>query len=201
MRLTRTILLVLGGLGLPLAGLEVLGSDRPRIGESPIAYVVGAPPGFSGGFGEMACDACHFDHPLNPPGGTLEIGGVPESYTPGESYPLSVTLVRPGMKSGGFQLAARFSADSTQAGEVKAMEEEEGSVTVTWDAGIAYLHQTGTGTRLASPDTARWSFLWTAPAEVREVVFHLSGNAADGDGSTGGDFVYTAVAETQGEQP
>jgi hypothetical protein len=197
----RTILLLLGGLALPLAGLEVFGSDGAGVGGSPAAYVVGAPPGFSGGFGEMSCDACHFDNPLNPPGGTLEFGGIPERYTPGERYPVTITLSRPGMKAGGFQLTARFASDSAQAGEVRAAEGEEGRITVTSDAGIAYLHQTGLGTVPASPDTARWSFLWTAPAESREVVFHLSGNAADGDGSTGGDFVYTAVAASQGAQP
>lgn len=201
MRLNRTILLLLGGLGLPLAGMEILRAEGGGVGALPVAYEVGAPPGYSGGFGEMSCDACHFDFLLNPGGGTLELSGIPESYTPGESYPVSINLIRPGMKAGGFQLAARFSSDSTQAGEVSPAEGEGSNLTVTWDAGVAYLHQTGSGTALAAPDTARWSFLWTAPETVGEVVFHLSGNAADGDGSTYGDYVYTAVAETRGGEP
>ena len=80
------------------------------------AYADGAPPGFSGGFGESSCDACHFEAAVNTPPGRVTLTGVPERFVPGERYPLTITLSRPGMMIGGFQLAARLDGDGTQAG-------------------------------------------------------------------------------------
>ena len=40
-------------------------------------YAEGAPPGFSGGFKEESCHACHFHAEPNAPGGMLTIEGVP----------------------------------------------------------------------------------------------------------------------------
>jgi hypothetical protein len=51
------------------------------------------------------------------------------------------------------------------------------------------------------PDTARWNFVWTAPSVGGAVIFHAAGNAGDGGGSTAGDFVHTAEAETKGPLP
>jgi hypothetical protein len=40
-----------------------------------------------------------------------------------------------------------------------------------------------------------WTFLWTAPPEsAGEIVFYAAGNAANGDGSPSGDFIYTTTA-------
>jgi len=187
-------LLLVCGLSFSLVGygLELRGAER---------NVGGAPLGFTGGFEEMSCDACHFDHELNPPGGSLAIEGVPERYTPGERYALAVTLIRPGMKVAGFQLAARFAESGHQAGAITPLEGETGRVAVALHAGVQYLQQTDPGSRFSVPDTARWSFVWTAPSVGGSVIFHVAGNAGDGDGSTLGDFVHTAEAETLGPLP
>ena len=68
-------------------------------------YAEGAPPGFSGGFKEDSCHACHFDAELNSGGGRVTIEGVPSRFAAGERYTLTVTLGRVGMKRAGFQLA------------------------------------------------------------------------------------------------
>ena len=50
------------------------------------AYVEGPAAGHTGGFAEATCHECHFDQPINDPEGTLTLKGVPDTYTPGQSY-------------------------------------------------------------------------------------------------------------------
>ena len=69
------------------------------------AFKTGPPPGVTGGFGEPTCHACHFDHPINAPGGSLRLGGLPESYTAGVRYSIRVGLTRRGTQRAGFQIA------------------------------------------------------------------------------------------------
>src|SRR5215467_1650784 len=72
------------------------------------AYKEGPFPNMAGGFGDESCHKCHFDNPLNEPGGTLTIAGVPPTYSAGRAYPVTVTLSRAGMRRGGFEVVARF---------------------------------------------------------------------------------------------
>jgi len=163
-------------------------------GESP--YLDGAPPGFSGGFGEDSCLACHFDEDLNQPPGRLILSGVPASYTPGETYPLSISLTRPGLVLAGFQLTSRFE-DGTQAGMLAPPSggDERVAISSDTDTRVLYAHQRGTAAEPAAPAAARWTVSWTAPeADARAVLFHVAANAADGDGSASGDYVYTTAA-------
>src|SRR5882672_5606753 len=84
------------------------------------AYKEGPFPNVTGGFGDKTCHSCHLDNPLNAPGGTLEVGGVPPAYTPGQTYPITITLSREGMKRGGFEIAARFAAGRQKAKQAGA---------------------------------------------------------------------------------
>lgn len=155
------------------------------------------PTGFSGGFGEQSCDACHFSYDLNDSAGELRISGVPPLYLPGERYPLILTLTRPGMAIGGIQLAARFAVGGEQAGSLAPGEGEEARMAISRSFGIEYAQHLREGTALAAPDTARWTVLWTAPEAGGAVRFHASGNAADQNDSQFGDYIYTTSAETQ----
>jgi hypothetical protein len=163
------------------------------------AYAEGAPPGFSGGFGEQACDGCHFESPLNVKPGQLTIAGVPERFTPGERYTLTLTLSHPTMKIAGFQLAARIENGGTQAGTLAAAPGEEKRVKVETQGNIQYVNQRVEGTVLTTPGTARWSVVWTAPAMPGTVLFHAAANAADQNEATRGDFVYTATVTSRAQ--
>jgi hypothetical protein len=123
----------------------------------------------------------------------VELVGVPASYTPGEDYPLTVALVRPGMVLGGFELTARFE-DGTQAGSLGPGREGADRVGVTADAAtrVLYAHQREAGS--PAEGTSRWTVVWTAPTSRAAVLFHVAANAADGDGSAEGDYVYTTAA-------
>jgi uncharacterized protein (TIGR03435 family) len=160
-------------------------------------YAEGAAPGFTGGFKESACDACHFEADINLKPGQLTISGVPLRYTAGERYELTVTLARPEMKIGGFQLAARFETSGMQAGTLAASAADAKRIKIETSSGIQYANQTKAGTGLTSPGSAKWTLVWTAPKEPTPVVFHAAANAADDDGAARGDYVYTAVARSQ----
>ena len=160
------------------------------------AYADGAPPGFSGGFGESACDACHFEAPVNTPPGRVTLAGVPERYTAGQAYSITITLTRPGMMIGGFQFAARFENGGAQAGTLTPGPGEEKRIKL--EAGkIQYANQRLEGTALAEPGLAKWALVWTAPAASGSVMFHVAANAADKDEAARGDYVYTAVATSR----
>ena len=159
------------------------------------AYAEGAPPGFSGGFKEESCHACHFHAELNSGGGRVTIDGVPAKFVAGERYTLTVTVIRTGMKRAGFQLAARFKDTGAQAGTVAPGPGAAARVGVDSHGDVQYAGQKQAGSSVTA-DAARWTIEWTAPARGGPVIFHAAANAADGNESADGDFVYTAAAES-----
>src|SRR5262245_53069200 len=78
------------------------GAASVRLKADTPGYADGAPPGFSGGFGESGCDSCHFEGAVNAAPGRVTLTGVPERFTPGTAYPITITLSRPEMKMAGF---------------------------------------------------------------------------------------------------
>ena len=100
------------------------------------------------------------------------------------------------MQRGGFQLAARFTegaAAGRQAGVLRAPDERV-KVTEGTLGGVQYVSQTRPGIQLTAAGRIEWAVEWTAPPSAAgPVVFHAAGNAANGDESQFGDFVYTAT--------
>jgi hypothetical protein len=178
---------------LVLAALTLAVPPRPAAGRAE-----GPEPGFTGGFGEPTCAACHFDAPAEPEAGGLLLEGVPERYAPGEAYTLRLTLRDPGLERAGFQLAVRFAdgeAAGRQAGGV-ATEGPGAEIVEHGEPPVLYARQTPEGSRpLASHETT-WTLRWTAPAAGGPVVFHAAANAGNDDDSELGDVVHTAAARS-----
>jgi hypothetical protein len=164
------------------------------------AYADGAPPGFTGGFGEAACDACHFEAAVNTKPGQLTLTGIPERFAAGERYPLTITLSRPGMAMAGFQLSARMETGGAQAGTLAPGPGEEKRIKIE-PGKVQYANQRQDGTGLSEPGTAKWTVVWTAPAAPGTVVFHAAANAADKDEAARGDYIYTAVVQSHASSP
>jgi len=164
-------------------------------------YAEGAPAGFSGGFGEPSCHACHFDSDPDSGPGRITIAGVPERFTAGERYPLTVTLSRPEMQLGGFQLTSRFENGGAQAGTLAPAGGDDERVGVADQSGILYVSQKKAGTAPTSAGTAVWNLIWTAPAGDGPVVFHVAANAGNGDGTAEGDHVHTTSVQTAPASP
>jgi hypothetical protein len=161
----------------------------------------GPVPAVTGGFGEMTCQQCHWDNPLNAAPGRLTLTGLPPEYTPGETYAVTVTLTKPEATSAGFQLTAREDVMAMNAGAgAGSLRSTAASTQLAQDdrQRVTYLQHTKTGSAMGPSGAARWTFEWTAP-EMGAVVFHVAANAGNGDASPLGDFVYTAVAHTRAQ--
>ena len=158
-----------------------------------LAFSSGPPLAHTGAFGESTCIVCHSGNSLNSPGGSLSIGNVPQNYEPGQVYPIQVVISRSGQQRWGFELAVRVASNGQQAGSLTATNS---TTQVTTFNGIQYISHTSAGTFQGSAQ-GTWTFNWTAPSTpLGPVLFAAAGNAANGNLSNSGDFIYTATATT-----
>jgi hypothetical protein len=178
--------------GLFLISLFVLG---------PVAIVAfsdGPDAALTGGFGEPTCLQCHDDHAMNDASGKMNLSGIPEMYTPGREYTITVTLARPDLARAGFQLAARFdqgSATGMSAGVLRASDPRTQLIEATGGR-VIYIEHTLAGSKVEPAGTAEWTFGWTAPEAGGSVTFHAAGNASNNDRSALGDFIYVTSAHS-----
>jgi len=148
-------------------------------------YKDGPPPNMTGGFGAETCRMCHTGNPLNAPGGSLRIVGLPERYSPGARYAVTVMLNREGLYIGGFQLASR-TRDGDPAGSWRVQDDRA-------KAAGAWVQHTLRGSRAQMDGENRWQVEWTAPNPAAgEIVFNAAANASNDDVSALGDFIYTS---------
>ncbi len=176
-----------------VAGMAMVGAGGSPAADSrvPAPHADGPPLGRTGGFGELTCIECHLDLELNALGGALLIDGIPASFTPGAPYVITVVVEGEGMGSAGFQAAARF-REGERAGEMAgSLAPLDGRTVVRSEDGVDYINHTVAGSELGPGDVASWSFEWVAPGDSAPVVFHVTGNSANGDNSPLGDLIYT----------
>src|SRR5262249_13593117 len=172
------------------------------------AFVNGPDPAMNGIFGSAqtcAVSGCHTGNRVNTPGGSVTIVGLPSTtgWTPGQTYSLSITIQRLGQRRFGFQLSAVSDATNQQAGtltpgnarvQIKcgggtpATSTRQGSCSTV--GAIQYAEHSN-----AQIVTSTYLVNWTAPptADAGTVRFNLAGNAANGDLTNQGDFIYTRV--------
>jgi len=179
------------------SGLEVAVAQAHATPGASLVYRDGPPAGFSGGFGEDHCQACHSGDKVNASPGRLTIS-APARYSAGKTYAVTITLKRPGMAIGGFQFTARFEEGGAQAGTLALADGQQDRVKVLTDRGVQYAYHSRPGSHLTAAGVVRWTLRWTAPAGSRAVLFNAAANAADGDDSQSGDFVYTSRARSRG---
>lgn len=146
----------------------------------------------TGAPGENLCIDCHADYPLNSGGGSLQIQGPPY-YRPGETYTVRVRLAQPGKSRWGFQLTALTGAGET-AGSLIVTEPSFTQGLFSPSLNRRYIAHRLPGT---FPETLNgpvwWSMEWQAPgANLGPVTLYASGNAANRNGSPGGDHIYSA---------
>ena len=157
----------------------------------PPLGVTGAPPG------EGTCFNCHAGA-LNDGVGSVTITGMPTPYMPGQTYTLGVTVQRTGQSRWGFEITALKASDNTAAGILSSTAQLT-DTTRTFSGRMYVSHTTlngQDGTFLGS-SSGVWTFSWTAPAAgAGAVTFYAAGNAANGNGSSTGDFIYTTNASS-----
>lgn len=163
------------------------------------AYRDGPPANMTGGFDDASCHQCHLDNPLNAPGGALSVAGVPPVYAAGLTYRITVRLERAGMRSGGFQVAARFASGAQrgrQAGGWRLLDDRVQLVRSADDRDVLFAEHTAPGSTLSGPGANVWILEWTAPdGATAPVAFSVAGNAADDDASPLGDYIYLETVQ------
>ncbi len=143
--------------------------------------------------GESNCSSCHGGSAVNSGGGTLALVGLPSNYMPNQSIPLTVRITQNGRPGFGFQVTA-----------IDDMGRQAGNIVVTDTARTAlmtgtvgsntrqYIGQTTAGTAATASGQGSWNFTWTAPAQsAGRVTFYVASVAANANGDTSGDSVYS----------
>jgi len=148
----------------------------------------GPPNGRTGAPGEGTCASCHSG---GPGGGSVAVSGAPAEYVLGATYSLTVTLQNMGQSRWGFQLTA-VDADGNGAGTITADDPQ--ATQVTSQGSKQYFGQRETGTYAGTEDgPVTWTGTWTAPLQdVGTIGIYVAGNAANNNGGSSGDSVYTA---------
>jgi hypothetical protein len=151
-------------------------------------------PNVTGGFGEQSCHLCHLDNPINAPGGTVTLDGVPPAFAAGQSYPITVTIRRDGLRRGGFEIAARFAAGrqkGRQAGTWRPLDARVQLIPGAVDKVLTFVQHNLAGSRVPETGANAWTIEWTAPSgAAAPVQFNVAANASNNDDSPLGDFIY-----------
>jgi uncharacterized protein YkwD len=152
----------------------------------------GPPDAYAGAPGESNCTSCHGSFPVNSGGGTLTID-APAMFWSGTTLDITVTLKQTGQSEYGFEVTVLDGANQP-VGELVVTDAVRTQKS-TAGTGREYLKHTIDGITPNLANGSEWSFQWVASGNVTgPVTFYAAGNAANGNSSTSGDFIYTASA-------
>ncbi len=156
------------------------------------AYFVGGTesPADANGIGNSSCYGCHGDFAYNAAGGSLTVAAsgnlLTSGYALSTDYTFTVTLTRSLQTTFALNFQALKNSGLADAGVLAPLNAatvlSPGTVTTLKGDDVGNL---GTGSFV-------YTFKWTSPAtNVGAIDFYALGNACDGDGGTGGDYIYT----------
>ena len=160
---------------------------------SASAYSGGPPTAYTSAPGEANCRECHLGNPLNSSLGSLTISGLSGTYSPNQEFNLTVMLVQANRARYGFQLTV-LDDQGRKAGDIIRTDAARtllGAQVVLGNL-RQYINHSFDGHVPITPGQNSWTFTWKAPAQsVGRVTFYVAGNAANGSGTDGGDYIYT----------
>ena len=184
-----------------IAAVGILGfAERFEPDTAARASAFGPSASHTGAPLEDNCASCHSGTPVNTGGGSVSISGVPANYLPGQQYPVTVTTAQSDGVVFGFQMTAIDSLGREVGDYVIPPMTPDRMQTITGLVGgnvRRYIEHTSDGITPTQFGTNSWTFNWTAPASrVGKISFYAAGNAANSDGSPGGDKIYTTSRAT-----
>ena len=152
------------------------------------SYSGGSPGGKTGSIGDNGntCTDCHTGTASGQVGWITS--NIPdEGYTPGVTYTITATGTHEGVVKFGFELTAEDNAGAKLGG----LFITDAARTKFTNSNNAITHtQAG---NVPAGDMNTWSMNWTAPADIEDGIwFYAAFNAANGNGGTGGDQIYTS---------
>ena len=168
--------------------------------ERTLASASGPTPSNTGAPGESNCTTCHAQFPVNSGSGNTTITGLPANYLPNQAIPLTVRVSQVDGVIYGFQLTAvdgegkRVGTYTLPTTAPQQLQRVDGLVS---GSQRTYVEHTIDGTTPTQFGSKSWTFTWNAPARrVGKVSFYVAGNAADSNGGTAGDYIYTSSKAT-----
>lgn len=173
MKISKSLFIV----ALPLAGLMLM---------SLLARSSGSPGGKTGSPGDGGtCTQCH-SSTLEAKEGWISSDIPVDGYLAGETYTITLAAEQTGINRFGFELTA----EDASGAKVGTFDIEAQSQVKLVNSNQAVTH---TASGIAATDGAKsWSFKWTAPeAGTGPIGFYAAVNAANADGGTAGDEIYT----------
>ena len=158
-----------------------------------MGWSIGPPDGRTGAPGEPDCTQCHFSHAVNSGDGSFSIS-APADYLPNQVFELTVNLEDPGQLRWGFQMTV-LDENNQGVGDLVVIDPARTRVSNSPD-GRQYAKHTTLGTDSSVTDIAPgWTLHWIAPStDVGPVTFYAAGNAANGDATSNGNYIYTTSA-------
>ena len=167
----------------------------------PAPKVTGAP-----GDNPLACTQCHTTAALNSGAGSVKIvlqGAA--VYIPGvkQRVVVQVSDPTPTQQRWGFELTARLNSDPAKSGAGELTPVDGLTQVICEDAGakpcltgLSFIQHTSAGTRNGTKNGAAFQFDWTPPAtNAGPLTLYVAGNAANGNGTSAGDNIYTASVQ------
>ena len=191
-RFLRALALPAAAVGLALAA--VLAAPQPAA-----TYPSGSPGGFDGsntdaGVARTCAESgCHSSFAVNSGTGSVSVS-VPSAVQPGQTVPVTVTVVNttapaPGAsRRQGFEVAFK-GANGQTAGAATITDAANTRLTFGADQTVTH--------RVPGTQQTSWTFNWTAPTSPATVTFTSAGNAANGDGGSANDYIYTTRRTVQ----
>ncbi len=163
-----------------------------------LASASGPSPSHTNAPREDNCTACHTSFQVNSGAGGISISKLPINYLPNQQIPVTVTVNQADAVIFGFQLTAidgagkKVGAYTIPAQTATQMQLKNGIVDGNQRQ---YIEHTIDGVAPTRFGTKSWTFMWNAPAQrAGKVNFYAAGNAANSDGTTSGDYIYTTGA-------
>ena len=159
----------------------LLTSETENSGGTP-----GAKTG-SPGDGGNTCTQCHTGTAITQTGWITS--NIPvEGYTPGQTYTITASGTHNGVVKFGFEATAENNA----AAKVGTFVITNSTETKLANNNKSVTHKSAGTT--PTGNSKSWSFDWTAPAAgTGNVGFYAAFNAANGNGNTSGDVIYTTM--------
>jgi len=109
---------------------------------------------------------------------------------------ITITLTQSNRARYGFEVTA-LTDSGAQAGTLIVTDSARTQIPPSGGA-RTYIEHTFAGTAPSATNQGSWTFKWRAPAiGAGRVTFYAAGNAANGNFSPDGDFIYTTTAVTQ----
>lgn len=151
----------------------------------------GAPAGYAGdpSGGNKTCNTsgCHTGATVGTLTGVFSSTIPPAGYTPGATYTITASFVRPGHSKFGFEA----SPQNTTGTKLGTLANITGGTQLVGPGG-KYVTHTSSG--VSGTGSRTWNFKWTAPATgLGPVTFYGTFNATNNNGTTAGDSIFRST--------